>query len=255
MTRECIDLIAAAGEAKLSFAEKNAGRYLCRAAIAGFFIVVGTLISNFCGVFLVGESAGAAKIASSLSFSAALILIVLLGGELFTGANLVMSVSLYEKRVRLSGLLRVWLYCYIGNLLGIVFLCALVSASGTSSELLAVYIEGLLPAKLSAPWHTLLIKGILCNFLVCIGVFAGFRLKSEGGKALAIACVITTFVLAGFEHSIANMASFSLAAMLLPNPDFGAMLLNLLWVTLGNILGGAVLCALPLWLAAEPENA
>lgn len=82
MTRECIDLIAAAGEAKLSFAEKNAGRYLCRAAIAGFFIVVGTLISNFCGVFLVGESAGAAKIASSLSFSAALILIVLLGGEL-----------------------------------------------------------------------------------------------------------------------------------------------------------------------------
>ncbi|MEG1578433.1 MAG: formate/nitrite transporter family protein, partial [Oscillospiraceae bacterium] len=80
-----------------------------------------------------------------------------------------------------------------------------------------------------------------------------FRLKSESGKILVITLVITTFVLAGFEHSIANMAFFSLYALLVPGADFLAMGHNLLWSTLGNLLGGAVLLGLPIWFVGTPK--
>ena len=257
MTRDTIELIASAGAGKLEYARLRPWRFLCRAAVAGFFIVVGTLISALCGALFLSESPATAKLLAAVTFSAALILIVLLGGELFTGANMVMSVSFYEKRAGFGGVLKVWLLCYAGNLLGIILLCALISFSGAAKtlELLSSYIASALPAKCACPWYSLLIKGALCNFLVCIGVFSGFRLKSEGAKALVIICVISTFIICGFEHSVANMATFSLGVFLLPDAEILPMLHNLLWVSLGNILGGGVLCALPLWLSAEPKAA
>ena len=165
-----------------------------------------------------------------------------------------MSVSLYDGRVRLAGTLRVWALAYLGNLLGILVLCLLLAGSGSSGELLGAYLALVVPGKLSAPWYLLLLRGVLCNFLVCIGVFAGFRLQSETAKALVITLAITTFVLTGLEHSIANMAYFALHALLNGGADWAAMGWNLLWVTLGNLLGGAVLLGLPLWYAAEPEK-
>ncbi|MEG2120128.1 MAG: formate/nitrite transporter family protein [Pseudoflavonifractor sp.] len=89
---------------------------------------------------------------------------------------------------------------------------------------------------------------------MCIGVWAGFKLQSECGKIIVISIAITTFVLAGFEHSVANMASFSLYALLVSGASLPAMGWNLLWVTIGNLLGGAVLLGLPLWYAAEPRE-
>ena len=110
------------------------------------------------------------------------------------------------------------------------------------------------PGKLAGTWYALLLKGIMCNFLVCMGVYAGLKLKSESGKCIAIIVVITTFVLCGFEHSVANMATFSLYALLVPGADFGGIAWNMIWVTLGNIIGGAVLLGLPVWMSAEPEQ-
>ena len=192
-----------------------------------------------------------AKLLAALTFSAALILIVLLGGELFTGCNLVMGVSLYEGSATPGTALRVWIMAYVGNLIGILALCLLLAGSGASSDLLSAYLSLCVPAKLAAPWYMLLLRGVLCNFLVCVGVFAGFRLQSECGKVIAITLAITTFVLAGLEHSIANMAYFVLYALLVPGGASFALLWNLLWVTLGNLLGGAVLLGLPLWYAAD----
>ena len=140
---------------------------------------------------------------------------------------------------------------YVGNLIGILALCLLLAGSGASSDLLSAYLSLCVPAKLAAPWYMLLLRGVLCNFLVCVGVFAGFRLQSECGKVIAITLAITTFVLAGLEHSIANMAYFVLYALLVPGGASFALLWNLLWVTLGNLLGGAVLLGLPLWYAAD----
>ena len=249
MTRTVVEQITQAGVQKLRFSGAAPGRYLTRAALAGAFIFVGALLSS-----LYDANLPLAKLLGALAFSAALTLIVLLGGELFTGCILVMSVSLYDGRVRLAGTLRVWALAYLGNLLGILVLCLLLAGSGSSGELLGAYLALIVPGKLSAPWYLLLLRGVLCNFLVCIGVFAGFRLQSETAKALVITLAITTFVLTGLEHSIANMAYFALHALLNGGADWAAMGWNLLWVTLGNLLGGAVLLGLPLWYAAEPEK-
>lgn len=255
MTRTDVDTVAAAGAAKAAFSRTHPGRYLSRAAMAGAFIMVGSLISTLSAAWFYAEQPGLAKLLGSATFSAALILIVLLGGELFTGANFVMGVSLYENKVPILGVLRVWLFCYIGNFIGIFLLALLVAGSGASGQLIASYLALTVPAKLSGTWYALLLKGVMCNFLVCVGVFAGFKLKSESGKCIAIIAVITTFVLAGFEHSIANMATFSLYALLVPGADFPGIAWNMIWVTLGNIIGGAVLLGLPVWLSAESTSA
>ena len=240
MTRTVVEQITQAGVQKLRFSGAAPGRYLTRAALAGAFIFVGALLSSLCAAWFYDANLPLAKLLGALAFSAALTLIVLLGGELFTGCTLVMSVSLYDGRVRLAGTLRVWALAYLGNLLGILVLCLLLAGSGSSGELLGAYLALVVPGKLSAPWYLLLLRGVLCNFLVCIGVFAGFRLQSETAKALVIALAITTFVLTGLEHSIANMAYFALHALLNGGADWAAMGWNLLWVTLGNLLGHQV---------------
>lgn len=254
MTRSAVEAMALAGADKVRLSREQPLRYLTRAAVAGAFIFVGALLSSLCAAWFYDASLPLAKLLAALTFSAALILIVLLGGELFTGCNLVMGVSLYEGSATPGTALRVWIMAYVGNCIGILALCLLLAGSGASSDLLSAYLSLCVPAKLAAPWYMLLLRGVLCNFLVCVGVFAGFRLQSECGKVIAITLAITTFVLAGLEHSIANMAYFALHALLNGGADWASMGWNLLWVTLGNLLGGAVLLGLPLWYAAEPEK-
>lgn len=254
MTRTDVETIASAGAAKVEYSRTQPLRYLSRAAMAGAFIMVGSIISTLSAAWFYVDQPGTAKLFGAATFSAALILIVLLGGELFTGTNFVMGVSLYENKVSLLGAVRIWIFAYIGNFIGIFLLALIIAGSGASRDLFAAYLAVVVPGKLAGSWYALLLKGVMCNFLVCMGVFAGLKLKSESGKCIAILCVITTFVLAGFEHSVANMATFSLYALLVPNPNFGGIIWNMLWVTLGNLIGGAVLLGLPVWLSAEPNN-
>lgn len=255
MTRTDVDAISNAGTGKAQLAKMQPLRFLTRAAMAGVFIFVGALISVLSAAWFYSESAGVSKLLGASTFSIALILIVLLGGELFTGSNLVMGVALYEGRVKIADVLRVWVLCYIGNFVGVLVLSLLFAGSGASRDVVSAYLAIIVPGKLTAPWYILLLKGVLCNFLVCLGVFGGFKLKSELGKAMVIICVITTFVLSGLEHSIANMAYFSLYTLMVDTAHIPAMGWNMLWATLGNILGGAVLLGLPLWYSAENVKA
>lgn len=158
MTRTVVEQITQAGVQKLLFSGTAPGRYLTRAALAGAFIFVGALLSSLCAAWFYDTNLPLAKLLGALAFSAALTLIVLLGGELFTGCTLVMSVSLYDGRVRLAGTLRVWALAYLGNLLGILVLCLLLAGSGSSGELLGAYLALIVPGKLSAPWYLLLLS-------------------------------------------------------------------------------------------------
>lgn len=254
MTRQDVETLALSGAGKARFSKEQPLRYLSRATLAGAFIFTGALLSCLCAAWFYADYLPVAKLLGALTFSAALILIVLLGGELFTGCNLVMGVTLYEGKVSPAAALRVWVFSYLGNFLGILVLCLLLAGSQASRELLGSYLILTVPGKLANPWHVLLLRGVLCNFLVCIGVFAGFKCKSEAGKAVAIAAAITTFVLTGLEHSVANMAYFTLYTLLVDATHLGAMAWSMLWVTLGNLLGGAVLLGLPLWCSAEGND-
>jgi len=255
MTRSEIASIAAAAQRKAQFSTQQPGRYMTRAAVAGCYIFVGTLISNLSSAWFYVDQPGIAKLLGSFTFATALILIVLLGSELFTGSNFVMGIGLYNETIRPTQAARLWAMCWIGNLVGILVMSALFAASGASRDLMSSYLALTVPAKLSGAWYTLLLKGALCNLCVCLGVLAGLKLKSETGKIIVIFLVIAAFILSGFEHSIANMAVFSLYAMLVDAslPTLSGIAGSMLWVTVGNLLGGAVLLALPIWFMAEPD--
>ena len=255
MTRSEVKKIALVAKRKQELCSGQPTRYITRSAVAGFYIFVGTLISNLSAAWFHLDQPGVAKLLASFTFATALILIVLLGSELFTGSNLVMGVGLYEGTVTPKQAIRLWVTCWLGNLGGILLLALIFVGSGASRDLMSSYLALTVPAKFGAAWYQLILKGAMCNFCVCLGVLAGLKMKSESGKILVIFLVIAAFILSGFEHSIANMATFSLYALLVDASQATMMsiLHSMLWVTIGNLLGGAVLLGLPVWYMAEPD--
>lgn len=252
MTRQDVQTLTALAQGKATLAARRPGRYLTRAALAGSFIFVAAMFSCLVSAWFYVDAPGVARVLGAFTFPVGLMLIVLLGGELFTGCNLVMGVGLYEGAVNAPQTLLVWGMAWCGNFLGILIACVLFAGSGASGELMGSYLALTVPAKLAIPWHRLVLRGALCNFCVCLAVYAGTKLNSEGGKVALILPLIAAFILGSLEHSVANMAYFTLYTLMVDTAHLGEMAWNLLWVTLGNLLGGTVLLGLPLWYAAGP---
>lgn len=222
--------------------------FFMRAIMAGFFIVVAVLLSNVTAAVLFPKYPEFAKVSGAFLFSIAIVLIVFIGGELFTGNNMTMALGVYNKRCTVADMLKVWGISYVGNFIGAFVLSLIYIFSGSAKAIMVDYYNAIIPAKLSATPVELLLRGILCNFLVCLAVWTGTRMKSESGKLVVMFCIVMTFVISGFEHCIANMGTFSIAAFFCDNLDWMAVLQNMIIVTIGNILGGAVLLAGPLKL-------
>ena len=235
MNHEDVQKLSNAANAKITLLQNDFLKYFMRAIMAGFFIVVAMIFSNVVGnVFAGAEEPAWGKFLGALVFSIAVLLISMVGGELFTGNNLVMAFGVYDKRV--------WLVSYIGNFVGCLILSLIfvwAGASGTKD-----YFAGFIGNKLAIPAGQMFFRAVLCNFFVCLGVLCGIKLKSEAAKFLMI--VMCIFVVSGFEHCVANMGIFVTAACLVPGLSVGAMIKSMVIVTLGNMVGGAVLLAWPL---------
>ncbi len=246
MQEKELEIMRDAAIGKATLCNEQLGTYFMRAVVAGFFIVVATILSNVTAAVLLPVSPQAGKLLSSVFFSIAIILVVFIGGELFTGNNLVMAMGVYTKGCRATDLIKVWVFSYLGNFVGAFLLGALFVYSNSCHQLLVDYYNSFIYSKLDATVPELFIRGVLCNFLVCLAVYTGMKLKSESGKMIMMFCIITAFVLAGFEHCVANMGTFSIAYLLLGDIGTAAVMKSQIVVTLGNIVGGAVLLALPL---------
>lgn len=246
-----LDSFSNAALKKYDSAKNSPFRYIISAVIAGFFIVVATILSNVTAAIFYKNSPETAKFLGSFLFSIAIVLIVFIGGELFTGNNMTMAFGLYNKKVKFGNACRVWLMSYIGNFIGAFILGGLVVLSGCASGILTDYYTAIIPSKLELDPLTLFIRGVLCNYLVCLAVFVGTKMESEIGKLVVMFCVITTFVISGFEHCIANMGTFTIAGFLLGRLPFEQTLISFIFVTLGNMVGGAILFALPIQLATK----
>ena len=218
------------------------------------------LLSIFAGMFIGLAATGATfgnvyagKLAGACIFTAGLAMVVVAGSELFTGNNL-MLMALFGGKIGLAKLLKNWLLVFLGNFLGALFVAVLVTLSGTFNQVSDTVIATA-TAKTDFTFFEALLKGILCNFLVCIAVWMSFSASSTEGKIIAVFFPVMLFVLCGFEHSVANM--FYIPAGILQGaftgvaaPSIQAFLLhNLLPVTLGNIIGGAILVSGGYYLA------
>ena len=116
----------------------------------------------------------------------------------------------------------------------------------TGKTVLVTGAAGFIGNKLAIPAGQMFFRAVLCNFFVCLGVLCGMKLKSDAGRFLMITMCISGFVVSGFEHCIANMGSFVTAYCLIPGLSIGAMVKSMVVVTLGNMVGGALLLAWPL---------
>ena len=204
------------------------------------------------------ENPAVAKLISAVVFPAGLTMILLAGGELFTG-DCLLIIGCLSKTVRWGEMLRVLLVVYLGNLFGSLITAWLVVFSHTPSlfdGMLAVSIVNAAQAKVSLSFGDGFLRGILCNYLVCMSVWIAAGSKNAAAKIISLFYPILLFVLCGFEHCVANMyyipagiwtaSEYGIAAEGL---NWGSMFLkNLLPVTLGNIAGGSVLFGAVCWV-------
>src|SRR5512136_3222965 len=238
------------------------------AILAGAFIGVGAIFST---TTLAGTSTlpyGVARLLGGLVFATGLILVVVGGAELFTGNNLILM-AFASRKVSLGGLLRNWAIVYVGNFVGsiatayIMFLSKQYTFGSGAVGITALSIGN---SKCSLTFIQAIALGIMCNALVCMAVWLCFSARTTTDKILAIIFPITAFVAAGFEHSIANMFFIPMGLFISTDaawltglgdkaPKIASLtwgnffLANLLPVTIGNIIGGAVMVGLVYWFA------
>ena len=236
--------------------------------LAGAFIGLGAM---FATTVLAGADGalpfGVARLLAGIVFCLGLILVILGGAELFTG-NALIVMAWAAGKVPLRRMLRVWAIVYVGNFVGAAGTALLVFLSGQyqgGQGAVARVVLSLALAKATLPFDQALFLGILCNVLVCLAVWLALGARTTTDKVLAILFPVSAFVVAGFEHSVANMYLIPLglfvkawgpAAMwtqLGTDPTtyaaltWPAFFASLIPVTLGNIIGGSVLVGGVYW--------
>jgi formate transporter len=249
-------------------ATMNATSMFVMAVLAGAFIGIGAIFATTAAAGNADLPYGAGRLLVGLVFSVGLILVIVGGAELFTG-NTLITMAFASKKVTLAQLMRNWGIVYLGNLLGSVLTALFVFLGGQymfgkgAIGLAAINIAN---AKVNLTFVEALFLGIMCNALVCMAVWMCYSARTTTDKILAIIPPISCFVAAGFEHSIANMYFIPIGLFIkdfgspkffeligktaadFPNLTWGNFFVaNLLPVTIGNIIGGAVMVGLVYW--------
>jgi formate transporter len=252
-------------QAGLSAAEKKAslpGRHLL---IRGF--LAGALLSYATSLAFVVTSQGLPPVVGAILFPVGFVMLVLLGLELATGNFAMLPVGMAAGRVSMTKMLRNWVLVYGGNLAGslfyaLLFYLAVTNANTGSSGSLGELFKAAAQKKTLAymalgvrGWETAFIKGVLCNWMVTLGVVLALASRSTFGKIAAMWLPILTFFAQGFEHSIVNMFVIP-EGMLLGAPVSLRQwwLWNQVPVTLGNIFSGALLTGLALYFTFKPQR-
>ena len=249
------------GAAKVAM---DRGRLVALAVLAGAFIAFGAIFST---VALAGAGEapwGATRVLAGVVFSVGLILVVVGGAELFTGNNLIVM-AWAGVRVDTLALLGNWAVVYAGNFaggLGVALAAGGARLHEAGGGAVGATALGIAAAKLELGFLQAVLLGILGNVLVCLAVWLAYSARSTTDRVLAVVPPIAAFVAAGFEHSVANMYFVPFALFLAAlDPGFvaargvdahaltwaGFLARNLIPVTLGNVLGGALLVGGVYW--------
>jgi formate transporter FocA len=239
------------------------------AILAGAFIAMGAI---FATTVTAGASGalpfGLTKLLGGLVFCLGLILVVVAGAELFTGNNLIVM-AWASGKVSTWRLLRNWVIVYAGNFVGSIATAYLMFLSGQylfGNGAIGQNALNIAQAKVSLGFLQAIVLGVLCNALVCLAVWLCVSARTTTDKILAIIFPITAFVAAGFEHSIANMYFIPVGLLIKGGAtaafweqagktaaDYAGLtwsnflVANLLPVTIGNIIGGALMVGLVYW--------
>ena len=223
---------------------------------AGFFIGFAGIASTTAASTVGNPSL--AKLVGAMVFPAGMAMVLIAGSELFTGNTLII-LAVLERRISMMRMLKSWLFVFVGNFIGAAMVAVGVVLGHTPDLFgadLAASVVATGASRCNLGFGEAVVRGILCNVLVCIAVWMSFAAKNVSGKLLTSFWPVMVFVLCGFEHSVADMY-FGTAA-LLASLEYGITaeglsVLNffvncIIPVTIGNIIGGAGIVGFGYWL-------
>lgn len=258
------EIAARAEEVGTKKANMRTEKVFALAFLAGAFIALGAIFATTVATEGAALPYGISKLMTGLAFCLGLILVVVAGAELFTGNNLII-IAWVGRKITTGKLLWNWTIVYVGNLLGSLATALLMIATrqytfdGGAVGQTALNIAN---GKVQLDFVQAIALGMLCNALVCLAVWLTFGARSTVDKITAIIFPITAFVAIGFEHSVANMyfiplalfiKSFDGAFVAALGTDYSALtwgnflINNLLPVTIGNMIGGALMVGAVYW--------
>lgn len=252
-----IGKLADASEKKIQTMNRFPPGYLALSALAGAYLGFGIVLIFSVGAPLAGtQFAPFMKLIMGVSFGVALSLVIFSGSELFTGNNMVFAVGALKKRVGIGPIIKLFSLCFVGNLLGSIFLAWLVVQGGSLSADAEALIVKVAAMKMSLGAREAFFRGILCNWLVCLAVWIVNRNGDETAKLIMIFWCLFAFIGSGYEHSIANQSLMSLA-LLLPHGaevSVAGFIHNQVFVTAGNMVGGGLMVGMVYVFADAPPS-
>lgn len=246
--------------------------------LAGVFIAFAAEGSNMASFNLLAkaDTYGLGKVLAGAVFGTGLMLVLIAGGELFTGNTMIIA-GVLDRKVSIKAMLKNWLYVYVGNFIGSIFIAYMMNQSGlfhSGDSMLGAVTIKIAVYKVGLTFTQAFFLGIMCNWLVCLAVWMAYGAKDMTGKIFAIFFPIWLFITSGFEHCIANMYYIPAGIMARNNKeltDAAAMLgvtpeklnhlnweafltANLFPVTLGNIIGGGIFVGAVYWYVYIKNN-
>jgi nitrite transporter len=256
MYLETVDHFAGVASKRSEFLKRSPLGFSISAMMAGAYVGIGIIL-----IFSVGSDVDPAyrALIMGASFGIALTLVVFAGSDLFTGHTMFMPLGLLRRRIGWGDLASAWVVSWLGNLAGAALLAILFVAGGGGAVLHSKsgFLMTVAAAKMNAPATALFARAILCNWLVCLALWMSARMTSDAAKCIAIFWCLFAFIGSGYEHSVANMTLLAIA-LLGEHPDtvsLAGMMHNLLWVSLGNVVSGAIIMGAGYWTMSRPAAA
>ncbi|KKB75186.1 MULTISPECIES: formate/nitrite transporter family protein [Bacillus] len=242
---------------KCSIFKESPLRYFLRSMLASMFIGFGVIVAFKTGNFFYLEQSPFTYPIAAVTFGGAIILIVYGGGDLFTGNTFYYTFAALRKKMRWFDAIGMWLFSYAGNFMGAILFAGLIFSTGLFKDSsVNSFLLSAAEHKMNSPMTELFFRAILCNWLVCLAFFIPMSQKGDGAKMFSMMLFVFCFFISGYEHSIANMATFAVA-LVTDHPDtislYGAVR-NLIPVTLGNIVGGAFMMGFMYHFANRPQT-
>lgn len=236
-----------AANSKVNLLRTNPIGYFISSMLAGGYVGLGILLIFSVGAPLQQAQSPVTKLVMGLSFGIALSLVLMAGSELFTGNVFVLGTALLRRSVRGRDATGILVVSYVGNLAGSLLVAWLFRMTGLGNGIVGAFITQASVSKMALPADQIFFRAVLCNLLVCLAVWCGFRCKEETARLLMLFWCLFAFISSGYEHSVANMTLLSVGLFLPTTPDVTLMgfAYNVGMATLGNVAGAFLLLAVP----------
>ena len=252
MYLETVDKFAELAAKKVKFQNKSPGAFFVGAMMAGAYVGLAIIL-----IFTLGNDVDPSirRLVMGACFGISLTLVIFAGSELFTGYTMYMALGWLRGRTTLADLFRLCSMTWLGNLAGALLVSSLFIASGGGNLVHGTVLYDIVGHKMHAPGFEIFVKGMLCNWLVCLSVWMTGRTNSDAAKCILIFWCLLAFIASGYEHSVANMTGLTIGVLGGGDPtiNLAGWGHNLLWATLGNATSGILFMGVGYWYASRPS--